>query len=76
MVMYKIDRRGGGPKNRSLGNYPLFFIREALLSLFSGICSVENLILVPQKSYAFLVFTSLHDAQELYIIIFSVFFSA
>ena len=21
MVMYKIDRRGGGPKNRSLGNY-------------------------------------------------------
>ena len=22
MVMYKIDRRGGGSKNRSLGNYP------------------------------------------------------
>ena len=21
MVMYKIDRRGGGAKNRSLGNY-------------------------------------------------------
>ncbi|XP_023330645.1 alkylated DNA repair protein alkB homolog 8 [Eurytemora carolleeae] len=38
--------------------------REALLSLFSGICSVENLILVPQKSYAFLVFPSLHDAQQ------------
>ena len=26
MVMYKIDRRGGGPKNRILGNYQLIYI--------------------------------------------------
>ena len=24
--MYKIDRRGGGPKNRSLGNYQILYI--------------------------------------------------
>ena len=24
MVMYKIDRRGGGSKNRSLGNYQIY----------------------------------------------------
>ena len=32
-IMYKIDRRGGGSKNRSLGNY---FIPKGIMGVFSS----------------------------------------
>ena len=35
MVMYKIDRRGGGPKNRILGQTPLTKISKIALGHYS-----------------------------------------